>query len=457
MTNDRVYICIDLKSFYASVECVERGLDPMTANLVVADPERTEKTICLAVTPSLKKYGLSGRSRLFEVNQKLREIKRNTGKEIEYITAVPRMALYIEYSARIYGIYLKYVSHEDMHVYSIDEIFMDVTNYLSMYHMSAHEFAKRIIQDVRETTGITATAGIAPNLYLCKVAMDIGSKRVPEDKDGVRIAELDEMSYRKKLWEHQPLTDFWRIGPGIAARLEKNGIHTMGDIARISLYHENWLYKLFGIDAELLIDHAWGYEPCSISDIKGYKPKKNSICAGQVLQCPYGYDKAKTVIREMSEWIALALVEKGLATDSLTLRISYDRQSMDDGTYKGAVHIDQYGRTLPKSAHGTANLGTMSSSSQKITEAVLHLYDQIIDRKLLVHKISLTANNVADETFRQYDLFTDPVQVERERKMQQMMLDIQKRFGKNAILKGTSLEAGATTRDRNRQIGGHRA
>lgn len=451
------YIAIDLKSFYASVECIDRGLDPLTTKLVVADPSRTEKTICLAVTPALKAYGISGRARLFEVQQKLREVKQRTGKEVEYIIAPPRMARYIEVSADIYAIYLKYISPEDIHVYSIDECFMDVTNYLKLYQMTAKELAVKIILDVLQNTGITATAGIGSNLYLSKIAMDIVAKHVDADENGVRIAELDELTYRRLLWDHKPLTDFWRIGSGIAKRLENNGMYTMGDIAATSLYNEDLLYKIFGIDAELLIDHAWGYEPCKMSDIKNYKPGSNSISSGQVLAHPYDYNKARLVVQEMTELMVLDLVDRGLVTDSLTLTLGYDRANVDDGIYKGEIIYDRYDRALPKSAHGTANLGAASSSTRKIMAAVMELYDRIADKNLRVRRVTLAANNLVDERYKQYDLFTDPAEQEKERRMQEAMLSIKKKFGKNAILKGMNLEDGATTMERNKQIGGHKA
>jgi DNA polymerase V len=454
---EHIYIAIDLKSFYASVECIERGLNPLTTNLVVADPTRTEKTICLAVSPSLKTYGIPGRARLFEVQQKLKEIKQHTGKEVEYIIAPPQMARYIEVSADIYATYLKYISPEDIHVYSIDECFMDVTNYLSLYQMSAKELAVKMIHDVLEKTGITATAGIGTNLYLCKIAMDIVAKHVEPDASGVRIAELDELSYRKLLWDHRPITDFWRIGGGIAKRLENSGLYTMGDIARASLHNEDLLYRLLGIDAELLIDHAWGYEPCSMEDIKSYQPSTNSISSGQVLQYPYDFHKARIIVQEMTDLLVLELVEKGLVTDSLTLTIGYDRISVDEGKYKGEVTYDRYGRAIPKSAHGTANLGTTSSSTKKIMTAVMELYDRIVSKELMVRRVTLSANNLVEERYEQYDLFTDPAEQAKERKIQEAMLSIKKKFGKNAILKGINLEEGATTMERNNQIGGHKA
>jgi DNA polymerase V len=456
-SQDHIYIAIDLKSFYASVECIERGLNPLTTNLVVADPTRTEKTICLAVSPSLKAYGIPGRARLFEVQQKLKEIKQQTGKEVEYIIAPPQMARYIEVSADIYATYLKYISPEDIHVYSIDEVFMDVTNYLNLYQMSAKELAVKMIHDVLKKTGITATAGIGTNLYLCKIAMDIVAKHVGADASGVRIAELDELAYRRLLWDHKPLTDFWRIGGGIAKRLESSGLYTMGDIARISLNNEDVLYRMLGIDAELLIDHAWGYEPCGMEEIKSYQPSTNSISSGQVLQHPYDFHKARIIVQEMTELLVLELVEKGLVTDNLTLTLGYDRSNVDEGGFKGEVTTDRYGREVPKSAHGTANLGTTSSSTKKIMMAMMELYDRIASKELMVRRVTLSANNLVEESYEQYDLFTDPAEQAKERKLQEAMLSIKNRFGKNAILKGINLEEGATTRERNKQIGGHKA
>ncbi len=454
---ERTYIAIDLKSFYASVECIERGLNPLTTNLVVADPTRTEKTICLAVSPSLKVYGIPGRARLFEVQQKLKEIKQRTGKEIEYIIAPPQMARYIEVSADIYATYLKYISPEDIHVYSIDECFMDVTNYLKLYQMSAKELAVKMIHDVLGKTGITAAAGIGSNLYLAKIAMDIVAKHVEADESGVRIAELDELTYRRLLWDHKPITDFWRIGGGIAKRLEDSGLITMGDIARTSIYNEDLLYRMLGIDAELLIDHAWGYEPCSMEEIKSYRPSTNSISSGQVLQHPYDYHKARIIVQEMTDLLVLDLVEQGLVTDSLTLTIGYDRGNVDEGKYRGEVTNDRYGRAIPKSAHGTANLGTTSSSTKKILTAIMELYDRIISKELMVRRVTISANNLVEERYEQFDLFTDPFVQAKERKMQEAMISIKKKFGKNAILKGINLEDGATTMERNNQIGGHKA
>lgn len=505
-----IYFAIDLKSFYASVECMERSLDPLTTNLVVADPTRTEKTICLAVSPSLKAYGIPGRARLFEVVQKVREVNRERAAKapghklegaafradelkdhpefaLDYIVAPPRMALYMQYSTRIYQIYLKYVAPEDIHVYSIDEVFMDVTNYMQIYKMSPRELAKKIVQEILAETGITATAGIGTNLYLCKVAMDIESKHTPPDADGVRIAELDEMSYRRKLWTHRPLTDFWRVGAGYVRKLEENGLMTMGDIARCSLgkdneYHnENLLYRLFGINAELLIDHAWGYEPVTIADVKAYKPESNSVSTGQVLQGPYPADKGKLIVREMTDLLVLDLVDKDLVTDQIVLHVGYDIDNLSDARisaqYHGEIVEDRYGRRVPKSAHGTTNLGRFTSSTRLITDAVMELYDRIIDTKLLVRRINITANHLLPydsapkapgQDYEQLDLFTDYDKAEaarqqeeqelaREKKMQKAVLELQKKFGKNAVLKGMNLEEGAMTIERNQQIGGHKA
>jgi DNA polymerase V len=457
INQEHTYIAIDLKSFYASVECIERGLNPLTTNLVVADPTRTEKTICLAVSPSLKIYGIPGRARLFEVQQKLKEVRQRTGKEVEYIVAPPQMARYIEVSAEIYATYLKYISPEDIHVYSIDECFLDVTNYLNLYQMTAKELAVTMIHDVLERTGITATAGIGTNLYLSKIAMDIVAKHVEADASGVRVAELEELTYRRLLWDHKPITDFWRVGGGIAKRLESSGLYTMGDIARASLYNEDLLYRMLGIDAELLIDHAWGHEPCGMKEIKSYKPSTNSISSGQVLQHPYDSHKARIIVQEMTELLVLELVEKGLVTNSLTLSVGYDRGNVDEGQYMGEVTYDRYGRAIPKSAHGTANLGTTTSSTKKIMVSVMELYDRIVSKELMVRRVNLSANNLVEERYEQLDLFTDPIEQAKERKMQEAMLHIKKKFGKNAILKGINLEEGATTRDRNNQIGGHKA
>ena len=488
---NRTYLCIDAKSFYASIECVERGLDPLTTNLVVADLSRTEKTICLAVTPSLKAYGISGRARLFEVIQRVREVnaqrrlhapgrafsgasfddtelQSNPALELDYIVAPPRMALYIDYSTRIYGVYLKYFAPEDIYPYSIDEIFLDITDYLDLYHLSRQELAKKLILDVLQTTGITTTAGMGTNLYLSKVAMDIVAKHIKPDKDGVRIAKLNERSYRLLLWDHKPLTDFWRIGRGYAQKLEHRGLHTMGDIARCSLTNEAMLYRLFGVNAELLIDHAWGYESCTLADVKAYKPQASSSGAGQVLQYPYTFEKAKLVLREMAERLALDLLRQQLMTDQIVLIVSYDRTSNTAG-YRGELTEDYYGRRVPKHAHGSINLSRLTSSGKLIVNAAVELYDRIVDPKLLVRRLNIVANNTTDEKdapqdFDQLDLFTDleskrreKEALARERSLQKAMLEIQHKYGKNAILKANSLQDGATARDRNRQIGGHRA
>lgn len=508
MSENHIYIAIDLKSFYASVECMERQLDPLTTNLVVADAERTEKTICLAVSPSLKAYGIPGRARLFEVVQRIREVnierkskapgRQFTGSsysspelathpelELSYIIAPPRMAFYLEYSTIIYNTYLKYIAPEDMHVYSIDEVFMDVTHYLKTYGMTPKELAATIIRDVFRSTGITATAGIGTNLYLCKVAMDIVAKHVNPDEHGVRIAELDEMSYRRLLWNHRPLTDFWRVGHGYRKKLEDVGLFTMGDIARCSLgedkdYHnEELLYNMFGVNAELLIDHSWGWEPTTMDFIKSYKPETNSISSGQVLQCPYDAEKGKLIVREMTDLLVLDLVEKKLVTDQMVLTVGYDIDNLTNAeirnNYKGEITIDHYGRKVPKHAHGTANLDKPTSSTQIIMDAVMALYDRIINPKLLIRRITVVANHLMDETqmkkeehFEQLNLFTDYTALEkerkeeeerlsRERKLQEAMLSVKKKFGKNAILKGMNLQEGATTLERNRQIGGHKA
>lgn len=504
---EHIYIAIDLKSFYASVECQERGLDPLTTNLVVADVSRTEKTICLAVSPALKAYGISGRARLFEVVQRVKninderlnkikghkfsgessnseELKENCSLKLSYIAATPRMALYMKYSTEIYNIYLKYIAKEDIHVYSIDEVFMDVTRYLKTYKMTADELAVKMIHEVLKTTGITATAGIGSNLFLCKVAMDIEAKHVQPDENGVRIAKLDEMTYRKKLWTHQPLTDFWRVGRGYAKKLEQVGIMTMGDIARCSIgkesefYNEDLLYKMFGINAELLIDHAWGYEPCTINDVKAYKPDKHGIGSGQVLQCPYTFDKAKIIVKEMTELLTLDLASKKLVTDQLVLTVGYDIENLSNleirKKYKGEIVVDYYEREVPKHAHGTANLRRKTYSTKQIIDAVIELYNNIVNPILLVRRINISANRVVDEdsiskenTYEQLNLFDflnsneneklEYEDYEREKKIQQAMLDIKNKFGKNAVLKGMNLEEGAMTVERNKQIGGHKA
>ena len=500
--NNKTYIAIDLKSFYASVEAMERGMDPMTTNLLVADLSRTEKTICLAVSPSLKAYGISGRARMFEVIQQVKnanserlrkapgrrftgssfddnELKANPNLSIDYVVAVPRMALYIEYSTRVYDVYLKYVAPEDIHVYSIDEVFIDATAYLKTLNMSAHDFTRMLIKDVLATTGVTATAGIGTNLYLCKVAMDITAKHIPADKDGVRIAELDEMSYRRLLWDHKPLTDFWRVGKGISKKLEQNYIFTMGDVARCSVYNEDLLYKLFGINAELLIDHAWGWEPCTIADIKAYKPTTNCLSSGQVLHCPYDFNKAKIVLKEMLEALSLDLVEKKLVTDQIVMTIGYDIENLTDAkrreAFKGEIKTDFYGRQIPKHARGTANLGRKTASTRLITDAVLKAYDENVDKKLLIRRLNITANRVVPEATLsqtpapyQLSLFEDyeetekqkakeDAELEKERRIQETLIGIKNKFGKNAILKGLNLQEGATAKDRNEQIGGHKA
>lgn len=453
----RAYIAIDLKSFYASVECVERGLDPLKANLVVADPTRTEKTICLAVSPSLKAYGIPGRARLFEVVQAAEKYK------LDYIVAPPRMARYMEVSSRIYSIYLKFIAAEDIHVYSIDEVFIDATAYLQTYGCDAHELALRMIREVLNTTGITATAGIGTNLYLAKIAMDIKAKHQQADADGVRIAELDEISYRKELWEHEPLKDFWRVGRGIASRLEKAGIRNMGQLARCSMDEnwEAWLYRQFGVNAELLIDHAWGWEPCTMEAIKSYKPQTNSISSGQVLSTPYNFAKGRLIVREMTDLLALDLVEKRLKTDQMVIAIGFDTENISSGRFQGEVVSDWYGRSTPKPAHGSTNLGRHTSSATVITDAVMELYDRIVARDLTIRRVNVTACHLLPEenvdAAQQMNLFEEAVDDDRERKRQEAIISIRKKFGKNAILKGMNFEEGATTIERNSQIGGHKA
>ncbi len=502
MTNScKTYIAIDLKSFYASVECVERGLDPLTTNLVVADASRTEKTICLAVTPSLKAYGISGRARLFEVVQRVREVNnerriksenRITGKSyddiqlkahtdwlVDYLVATPRMAHYIKVSAMVYNTYLKYIAPEDIHVYSIDEVFMDVTPYLNTYKMTAHQLAMTIIRDVLKTTGITATAGIGTNLYLAKVAMDIVAKHAMPDKDGVRIGELDEMSYRRKLWNHKPLTSFWRVGHGIAEKLATYGIDTMGKIARMSVKNEDLFYNLLGVNAELLIDHAWGWEPCTIDLIKAYKPETNSFSNGQVLNEPYTAEKARVVVKEMADAMALKLVQHKLLTDQVVITVGYDRESLTRPeirkSYYGNITTDWYGRSVPKHAHATANLNEHTSSARTITDAVLKVFDNTVNKNLLIRRLNITVNHVVREgsskakvKTRQLSLFDNPETIEqqkkqeqkeknKERKIQEAQIAIRQRFGSNAILKGINFEEGATAKERNEQIGGHKA
>ena len=496
---ERMYIAIDLKSFYASVECVERGLDPLDTNLVVADDSRTEKTICLAVSPSLKAYGISGRARLFEVVQKVKEINaarsmaaprhrlagkshfagelgKNPSLALDYIVARPQMAHYMKVSAKVYEVYLKYVAPEDIHVYSVDEVFMEVTQYLSAYRMSAKELAKTMVRDVLKTTGITATAGIGTNLYLAKIAMDIDAKHCAPDADGVRMSVLNEYSYRMRLWAHRPLTDFWRIGHGYAKKLESHGMYTMGDVARCSLVNEDLLYRLFGVNAELLIDHAWGYEPCTMADIKRYTPESNSLSTGQVLSVPYDFSKGRLIVREMTELLVLDLVDKGLMTDQMVLTVGYDIENLTDPyrreRYKGEITTDHYGRSVPKAAHGSIKLGRHTSSTRIIVDAVMDLYERIVSPELTVRRMYVIANHILREDCvpktqaEQLSLLSPPDekreqserrQLERERRRQKTVLNIQKKFGKNAILKGMNLREGATTIERNGQVGGHKA
>ena len=499
---ERTYIAIDLKSFYASVECRERGLDPLDTNLVVADESRTDKTICLAVTPSLKSYGIGGRCRLFEVRQRVREanagrrhdapghklegrshlfseLQANPSLAVDFLIAPPRMAHYMEYSTRIYKVYMKYVAPEDIIVYSIDEVFMDVTRYLKTYGLSPHDLAMKIILDVLATTGITATAGIGANLYLCKVAMDIVAKHIPADENGVRIAELDERSYREKLWAHTPLTDFWRVGRGYAKKLEENGMFTMGDVARRSLTDEEALFKLFGKNAELLIDHAWGCEPCTVEAVKAYKPGSNSLGSGQVLQEPYTADKARLVLREMADALSMDLFGKNLVTDQIVVTIGYDIENIKDAkrraNYKGEIVRDGYGRQIPKHSHGTINLARHTSSTKRIMDAASELYDRVVNRELLIRRLNITACRVIPESEapredapEQMDMFTDYAELdaererenaalEREKRKQAALLKIKNKYGKNAVLRGMNFEEGATMRDRNGQIGGHKA
>ena len=497
----KVYMCIDLKSFYASVECIERYLDPLDTNLLVADESRTDKTICLAVSPSLKSYGLGGRCRLFEAKQKVKEVnyqrrknnnyKNFTGKsfiaselnnnkslELDFIAAVPRMNLYMKYSTKIYNIYLKYIAPEDILVYSIDEVFCDITNYLSFYKLSAEGLVMKIIEDVYKTTGITATAGIGTNMYLAKVAMDITAKRMKPNKFGVRIAYLDEMKYKKELWNHKPLTDFWRVGKGYTKKLEEHGMYTMGDIARMSINNEDFLFKLFGVNAEFLIDHAWGYEPCTIKDAKNYKPLNSSISQGQVLHCPYDFEKAKLIVKEMVDNLVLELVDKHLKTDQIVLTIGYDIENLTNPSierrYKGEITIDAYGRKVPKHSHGTANIDHKTSSTKTITNEVMKLYDKIVNPILLIRRLNVTACNIVNEEneestsiIEQIDLFTNYEEISKqkekslkdeieEKKIQKALLNIKKKYGKNSILKAMNYEEGATAKDRNLEVGGHK-
>ena len=498
---DKTYMCIDLKSFYASVECRERNLDPLDTNLVVADEERTDKTICLAVSPSLKSYGISGRARLFEAKQKVREVNyqrkkdnhykpfigksyinseliKDNSLELDFIKAVPRMKLYMKYSTNIYNIYLKYIAPEDILVYSIDEVFCDITNYLKFYKMTAEELVMKMIEDVYNTTGITATAGIGTNMFLAKVAMDITAKKMQPNEFGVRIATLDERKFKEQLWNHKPLTDFWRIGKGYAKKLEDNKMYTMGDVARMSINNEDLLFKLFGVNAEFLIDHAWGYEPCTIEQAKSYKPTSNSISSGQVLHCPYDYKKTKLIVKEMVDNLVLDLVEKKLKASQFVLTIGYDIDNLTNPKisklYNGEITTDMYGRKIPKHAHGTINIDHKTSSTTIIMNEVLKLYDRITNPILLVRRINLVASNVVSEDKvenkpqrQQLDLFTNyqeqdelnKKQIEREKedaKIQKTILELKRRYGKNAILKGMNLEEGATAIERNREVGGHK-
>ena len=542
----KTYISIDLKSFYASVECMERGLDPLNTNLVVADASRTQKTICLAVSPSLKAYGIPGRARLFEVEQKVKEanarrqtrapknildgksvfateLNENPCLAIDYIAAKPRMALYMSKSTQIYDVYLRYIAPEDIYAYSVDEVFIDASGYLKTYGLNAHDFARLLVREVFKETGITATAGIGPNLYLCKIAMDIGAKHTEADADGVRIAELDEYSYRRLLWDHRPITDFWRVGRGYAKKLAQKSIFTMGDIARCSLgtssdyYNEDLLYKMFGVNAELLIDHAWGYEPCTLAEVKSYRPQRKSLVSGQVLQNAYTYEKTRIVVREMMELLALDLVDKGLLTNQIVLTVGYDVENLSDPerrkAYKGEITVDGYGREVPKHAHGTGNLPFSTASTKLTTDCVLEVFDRVVDESLLTRRISITANNLVleseykresegvraePEQLSMFDMLAggddsqatervsskeatayseqdkpnstmvaesisgsagndnDEDTLEKEKQVQEAMLKIKKRFGKNAILKGTNLQEGATAKERNAQIGGHK-
>ncbi len=499
-----IYLAIDLKSFFASVECVERGLDPLSTNLVVADASRTEKTICLAVSPSLKAYGIAGRARLFEVVQRVREVNRERARHapggrlvgkshfdaelkarpelaVDYVVAPPHMSRYVSYSARIYGVYLRYIAPEDIYAYSIDEVFIDATPYLDTYKLTPHQLAVKLIREVLAETGITATAGIGTNLYLAKVAMDVVAKHVEADADGVRIAELDEMSYRRKLWNYQPITKFWRIGKGIARKLATHGMYTMGDVARQSLRNDELLYKLFGVNAELLIDHAWGWEPCTMAYIKAYRPTSKSLSRGQVLHQAYNVTQARVVMREMVDEMALTLLDKQLLTNQLVIDVGYDRESINLPdfwqVYHGDIVADHYGRSVPRPARATANLADNTSSAHLMAEAVMRAFDEVVNPHLLVRRMNLTANHVVTEQYAsnkarsrvvQLDLFTDYEQLERERaaererlererRVQQTMLNIKKTFGKNAILKGLNFADGATTIERNSQIGGHKA
>ena len=497
MKSEKTYIAIDLKSFYASVECIERGFDPLNTNLTVADESRTDKTICLAVSPTLKKVGVGGRCRLFELKQAVKEINykrrlkapnkqfigksyladelaKNPALELDFIIAPPQMAHYMELSAKIYQTYIKYVSPEDIHVYSIDEVFIDATQYIKLYNLSAHEFTMKLIREVLANTGVTATAGIGTNLFLCKIAMDIVAKKMPADKDGVRIAELDEMTFRRTLWEHTPITDFWRVGKGYATKLAENGMYTMGDVALCSERNEELLYRLFGINAELLIDHAWGWEPTTIAEIKSYKPESTSMGSGQVLSEPYPYKKAKVIIQEMADLLSYDLLEKALVTNQIVLEVGYDVENRE---YNGEYSVDRYGRKIPKHAHGTENLDRYTSSTKLITEAAVRLFDRIINKNLNIRRVYIVAghtvsedegNKINSSKTVQISIFDDIANItqqqaaeqsdlEKERRMQEAVLGIRKKYGKNAVLTGTNYEDGATTKDRNKQIGGHKA
>ncbi len=484
----RQYICIDLKSYYASVECVIRGLNPFNTNLVVADITRTEKTICLAVSPALKSYGIPGRARLFEVNQRVKDVnsarrmkaknrifcgtscfadqlKENPSLKLDFIVAPPQMRTYMETSAAIYDIYLKYVAPEDIHVYSVDEVFIDVTHYLKTYKMTARELAVKMITDVYNSTGITATVGIGTNMYLSKIAMDIVAKKMPPDEMGTRIAELDEMTYRKTLWAHRPITDFWRIGKGYAQKLAERGMFTMGDVALCSVENEDVLYNAFGVNAELLIDHAWGYEPCTIRDVKSYRPRINSLTTGQVLKCPYNFEKTKLIIKEMTELLSLDMVKKGVVTKQIVLTLGYDTENLkgEKGKeFKGETVTDFYGRVIPKHAHGTENLENFTASTKLLTEAAVRLFERIADKDLLVRRINITAGNILSKTKidsspEQLNLFENTESPKRELSMQKAILKIKDKYGKNAIVKGMNLQEGGTTIERNGQVGGHKA
>lgn len=453
------YACIDLKSYYASVECVDRGLDPLATNLVVADEGRSDGTICLAVSPSLKALGVPGRPRLFEVKQRLAEIKALTGKTVDYITTMPRMARYLEVSSQIYGIYLKYLSPSDTHVYSIDESFMDLTPYLNLYGMTAHKLVTTMIRDVLRETGITATGGVGTNLYLAKIAMDITAKKLPADKDGVRVAELDEQSFREKLWTHEPLTDFWQIGPGIAAHLGRMGIHTMGDLARLSLQNEEIFFQEFGIDAEILIDHAWGIETCGMAEIKAYKPATKSLANGQVLPRAYSWEEGRLAVKEMTEQVVLGLVEQGFVAEGVTLYVGYQILSKEGlSSYHGPIKVNYYGRKVPPSVHGTGKLDGPTASLSRITEAVLKLYDKLVDKELEVRRMSIAAIRLspASEVPPQLSLFSSQQDDDRERSLLRTSIALHKRFGKNSLVRGMNLLEAGTTRERNEQIGGHR-